>query len=170
MASSLSAGWARYVLERRYGIHASAVRAGSLGRVRLADFDVVVFPSGDYESVVGEALVERLRGWMRDGGTLVTLAEASRWAADEDVELLGTQTERRGGRAAGDDPPEPDKPALYALCGRRQGSGSRRIIASFREPSDAQRGADALRAAGAEVEIALISAVLDDETIPRAFV
>ena len=46
--SSLSAGWTRYVLERRFGQPVTAVRTGSLARANLADFDVVVLPSGNY--------------------------------------------------------------------------------------------------------------------------
>ena len=111
---SYSVGWARYVLERRYGQRTTAVRASSLGRARLADYDVVVFPSGNYGSAVGEGLLDRLRAWMRDGGTVITMAESSRWASREG--LLATETERRGGRAEGDDPPDsgtPDQPIEY---------------------------------------------------------
>ena len=68
-----SVGWARYVLERRYGQRTTAVRASSLGRARLADYDVIVFPSGNYGGEVGEGLLDRLRAWMRDGGTVITM-------------------------------------------------------------------------------------------------
>ncbi len=105
---SYSVGWSRYVLERRYGQRTTAVRASSLGRARLADYDVVVFPSGNYGSVVGDGLLDRLRSWMRDGGTVITMAESSRWASREG--LLAAETERRGGRAEGDDPPDPGTP------------------------------------------------------------
>ena len=105
---SYSVGWARYVLERRYGQRTTAVRASSLGRARLADYDVVVFPSGNYGGTVGDGLLDRLRGWMRDGGTVITMAESSRWASR--AGLLGTETERRGGRAASDDAPDPGTP------------------------------------------------------------
>ena len=105
---SYSVGWARYVLERRYGQRTTAVRASSLGRARLDDYDVVVFPSGNYGSVVGDGLLDRLRTWMRDGGTVITMAESSRWASR--AGLLATETERRGGRAAGEDPPDPGTP------------------------------------------------------------
>ncbi|WP_420463625.1 M14 family zinc carboxypeptidase [Candidatus Palauibacter sp.] len=103
---SLSVGWARYVLERRYGQRTTAVRASSLGRARLTDYDVIVFPSGNYGDAVGDGLLDGLRAWMRDGGTLITMAESSRWASR--AGLLATETERRGGRVEGDDPPEPD--------------------------------------------------------------
>ena len=108
--STYSVGWARYVLERRYGQRTTIVRAASLGRAVLSDYDVVVFPSGNYGSAVGSGLVERLQAWMRDGGTLVTLAEASRWAAREEVGLLATDVERRGGRSADTDPPSEETP------------------------------------------------------------
>ncbi len=107
-ASTLSAGWARYILERRYGVRTTAVRASSLGRVLLDDFDVVVFPSGDYGSSVGSGLLDALRRWMRQGGTLITLAESSRWATS--AELLASVAERRGGHAEGDDPSDDDTP------------------------------------------------------------
>ncbi len=103
-----SVGWARYVLERRFGQRTTAVRASSLDRARLADYDVIVFPSGNYGGVVGDGLLDRLRAWMRDGGTLITMAESSRWASR--AGLLATEPERRGGRAESDDPPEPGTP------------------------------------------------------------
>ena len=97
-AQSLSSGWARYVLERRFGQPTTAVRVGSLRRVDLRSFDVVVLPSGDYTDALNDEAVRRLKDWVRTGGTLVTLAEASRWAAREKVALLETRTELRDGR------------------------------------------------------------------------
>jgi hypothetical protein len=95
--SSLSAGWARWVLERRYGQRVSVVRVSTLRRVELERFDVIVLPSGRYADEVGETLVQRLRAWIREGGTLVALAEAARWLTTDDVGLLATSTELRGG-------------------------------------------------------------------------
>jgi hypothetical protein len=94
-ASSYSAGWARYVLERRYGLPVTAIRGDALARARLSDFDAIVLPSGNYASVLGDDVVGRLRRWMSEGGTLVTMAESSRWAAR--AGLLATGPELRGG-------------------------------------------------------------------------
>jgi len=94
--STYSVGWARYVLERRYGQRTTAVRGSSLGRITLSDYDVIVFPSGDYGSVVGSAMTSRLQGWMRDGGTVITMAQSTLWAAR--AGMLDTEAERRGGR------------------------------------------------------------------------
>jgi len=66
--------------------------------------------------VMGEATRERLQAWMRDGGTLITMAGASQWATRENVGLLRTAYERRGGRPAGEDPPSdgtPEQPIDY---------------------------------------------------------
>ena len=112
--STYSVGWARYVLERRYGQPTVAVRASALGGARLADFDVIVFPSGNYGGSVGEGLRSELRAWMADGGTIVTMANSTAWASRSG--LLSIDVERRGGRAAGEDPPgagTPDQPIEY---------------------------------------------------------
>jgi len=99
--ATYSVGWARYVLEQRYGQRTTVVRASSLGRARLSDFDVVVFPSGNYGGIVGENME-------------ITMAESTRWAAR--VGLLATDAERRGGREEGEDAPSegtPDQPIDY---------------------------------------------------------
>ena len=88
--SSLSAGWTRYVLERRFAQPVTTVRSGSLGRANLADFDVIVLPSGNYAGVIGDAVLNRIKEWIRGGGTLITLAEATRWATVNTVGLLDT--------------------------------------------------------------------------------
>jgi hypothetical protein len=110
-------GWARYVIERRYGQAVTAVRSSSLGRARLSDYDVVVLPSGNYGSVLGGTLADRLRPWMEAGGTLITMAESSRWAARDDVGLLTAQTELRGGAStdseAGGSGAAPEQPIDY---------------------------------------------------------
>jgi hypothetical protein len=109
--SSLSAGWTRFVLERRFGFAASAVRVSSLGRLDLDKVDVLVLPQGSYGSTIGEDAVRRLREWVRGGGTLVTLGEASRWAAGEKVNLIETRTELRGGKPEVEDKDKDAKPS-----------------------------------------------------------
>ncbi len=112
--STYSVGWARYVLERRYGQRTTAVRGSSLSRVRLSDYDVLVFPSGDYGSVVGSAMESRLQDWMRDGGTVITMAQSTLWAAR--AGMLHTEAERRGGRpesTATKDRATPEQPIDY---------------------------------------------------------
>ncbi|MFT5142391.1 MAG: hypothetical protein ACI80V_002383 [Rhodothermales bacterium] len=112
--STNSVGWARYILEQRYAQPTVAVRASSLGRAKLSDYDVIVFPSGNYSRAVSSGLVDELRTWMSDGGTIITMANSSAWATT--AKLLKTTTERRGGRASGTDPESaktPEQPIEY---------------------------------------------------------
>ena len=106
--SSLSAGWARYVLERRFAQPVSAIRVATLRRVDLRKFDVVVMPQGNYEGVIGDGEVARLKDFVRMGGTLITIGEASRWASRDKVGLLSTDTELKDGRS--DESAEAKKP------------------------------------------------------------
>ncbi|HUF68861.1 MAG TPA: M14 family zinc carboxypeptidase [Longimicrobiales bacterium] len=103
--SSQSAGWARWVLEQRYGQRVTAVRVGSFGRLDLADVGVIVVPEGNY---AGSLDVARLRRWIQDGGTLITMGESTRWATRDDVGLLATRAELRAG--SGEEGPEDRQP------------------------------------------------------------
>ncbi|CAN5520197.1 M14 family zinc carboxypeptidase [soil metagenome] len=101
-ASSLSAGWARYVLEQRYGQRVTIMRTSTLQNYNLGDHDVLVLPSGNYNFT--EESLRRLRDWIRSGGTLITVAEASRWAARERTNLLSTHTLWRDGTPEREEP------------------------------------------------------------------
>jgi hypothetical protein len=94
---TLSAGWARYVLERRFEQPVTVVRVASLARADLRRFDVMVLPSGDYEDALEDGAA-RIKEWVRAGGTLITLGDASRWAVREKVGLLDTTAQLRDGR------------------------------------------------------------------------
>ena len=99
--SSQSAGWARYVLERRFGQRVTAVRVSAFMMADLTRFDVVVLPSGNYQQGLNGPALQRLKDWVSAGGTLITIAEASRWATRDGVNLLDTTTELRDGRPEG---------------------------------------------------------------------
>jgi len=53
--------------------------------------------------------LRRLKDWLSAGGTLITLGEASRWAARENVGLLATRTEFRDGRSETQTPEKDQK-------------------------------------------------------------
>ncbi len=132
--STLSAGWSRYVLERRYGQATTAVRASALGRVNFADYDVVVLPSGNYADHISGAVLTRLKEWIRLGGTLVTLADGTRWAATSSAGLLDTNALLKDGKP--DVPPGDSKPT-----GASATSDFDKAIQPDRERPDAQPGA-----------------------------
>jgi hypothetical protein len=117
--SSLSAGWTRYTLERRYGQPATVVRTASLARADFADFDVLVLPSGSYAGSINDAVLNRIKDWLRSGGTLVTLGEATRWATGSSVGLLSTTGLLKDGRP---DAP-PGAPGASGASGAAGASG-----------------------------------------------
>lgn len=101
-ASSLSAGWARYTLEQRFGLRVTAMRTSTLMNFDMSDYDVLVLPSGSYD--YSDVALRRLKDWIRNGGTLITLAEATRWAARDRVDLLDTDPLYRDGTRQKDAP------------------------------------------------------------------
>ena len=101
-SSSLSAGWARYTLEQRFGVRATAMRFSTLQNYDMSDYDVLVLPSGNYN--YSEDGLRRLKDWIRNGGTLITLAEATRWASRDRVGLLSTDPLYRDGTPVKDAP------------------------------------------------------------------
>ena len=93
---SLSAGWTRYTLERRFGVaHRGAhqlARPRQLQRLRRGD--AVGQLRGDDQ----RGRLNRIKDWLRSGGTLITVAEASRWATGSSVGLLDVTTLLKDGR------------------------------------------------------------------------
>ena len=120
--STLSAGWARYALEQRFGQRVTAMRVSTLQNADMRDYDVLVLPSGSYN--FNDDGLRRLKDWIRNGGTLVTIAEASRWAARDRVGLLSTDTLLRDGspeKAV----PEGGAPAVTPAGGTSPTSGAK---------------------------------------------
>jgi hypothetical protein len=107
--ATLSAGFARYILEQRFGQRVTAMRVSTLQNYDMKDYDVLVLPSGNYN--FSDDALRRLKDWIRNGGTLITIAEASRWAARDRVGLLSTDTLLRDGS------PERDAPEVGAAAG-----------------------------------------------------
>jgi hypothetical protein len=91
-----SAGATRFVLEQRYGWPVTVVRTPRLARADLSGFDVLILPDEEasYAATLGEAGAANIREFVRRGGTLVTMAGATRWAADPGNALLSTRRER----------------------------------------------------------------------------
>ena len=100
-ASQYSTGWARFLLEQEYGLPLTLIRARQVAAARLRNFDVLIFPEGSgYADEIGKRGAERIKAWISDGGTLITLGDATQWLTEKDVGLLATATEPRKKPAA----------------------------------------------------------------------
>ncbi|RDV28217.1 peptidase M14 [Alteromonas aestuariivivens] len=91
--SSLSAGATRFVLERQFHYPVTAIRSDTLARADLSHYQVLILPSGHYGDALGERGASNLRQWVKQGGVLITLADATRFAAQSNIGLLDVKRE-----------------------------------------------------------------------------
>jgi hypothetical protein len=83
--SGYSFGWAWYTLDQQYEIPITVLRVGSVANRKLDRFNVLVIPSSRGSSLgseLGESGVERLKQWVEEGGTLITLGSSTDFVRD----------------------------------------------------------------------------------------
>lgn len=88
--SGYSFGWTWFTLDREYEIPTTVLRVGSVAGTPLDRFDVIIVPDAPpapLRAALGEDGVSRIHRWVRDGGTLVTLAGATDFARDSLIAL-----------------------------------------------------------------------------------
>ena len=78
--------WHYFEQELHYPI--TVVEAARLDRVSLADYDVLIWPNGRYD--FSDAQLEKVRDWVRGGGTLVAIQGALRSLAGQSGFALDT--------------------------------------------------------------------------------
>jgi hypothetical protein len=118
--SSISAGQARFVLERQYGYPVTAIRVSVLPAADLSKFQVIIIPGtgGGLASMIQAPVVERLKAWVRNGGVLIGLAGAVNFLSNPQVGLLAVQQESLASEAAkpADAPKPPSAPGAPAAA------------------------------------------------------
>jgi hypothetical protein len=116
--SSYDAGEIWHLLDQRLHLGVSLVDSSRVGRLDLDRYSHVILVSGWWPNLPGwgEEMAGRLGGWVRRGGTLLTLGNAAVWAEDN---LLGTSADEGelpsfagGDRNSedGEDDQEPESP------------------------------------------------------------
>jgi hypothetical protein len=79
-----SYGFAWYQFDERLGYPAAGVTASAVAAGILAEFDVLVMPSaGGLDGALGTVGLDELQRWVRRGGVLITLENATSWLASE---------------------------------------------------------------------------------------
>ena len=97
-----SFGFTWYVMEQRLAYPVTLVDAEFAGGAGMSEFDVLIVPSaGGMAGVLGENGQRRLAQWVRDGGTLITLENATSWLASEAAGLTGLRPRRADTTATG---------------------------------------------------------------------
>ena len=70
--SSISVGEVWHFFEQQIGYPVSIIRSQDVNRVSLSDFNVLIFPDGDYEDFGNE----KLQSWINAGGKLIAMEGA----------------------------------------------------------------------------------------------
>lgn len=73
-----------FLLNTHLGLPLTKLDVNSLNRVNLTRYTTLVLVSGSY-SGLGKEGTERIKAWVRAGGTLITFKTASEWAIKEDL-------------------------------------------------------------------------------------
>ena len=92
--SQTSYGAVWWSLEHRYGVRFTPVPLRALAGGDLSQFNVIIIPSGSsgaMNRLVGKDGADRLRNWMRGGGTLVTMGGSTAWAAGSGADLTSAR-------------------------------------------------------------------------------
>ncbi|HAS42122.1 MAG TPA: zinc carboxypeptidase [Microscillaceae bacterium] len=76
--TSYDVGEVWHLLDTRYHMPASIVEKSRIRRIDLSRYSVIVMVNGSYNDLNSQ--VPRLRRWLRNGGTLITIKNANRWA------------------------------------------------------------------------------------------
>jgi hypothetical protein len=77
--SSYEVGEAWHLLDQRFAMTPTLLEASSVNRADLNRYNVIVMVNGWY-SDLSESAVNRLKNWVRNGGTLITTKGATSWA------------------------------------------------------------------------------------------
>ncbi len=79
--STTSMGSLWYLLDNKLRYRASLLNSYQLNMVDLEKYNVLVLPSGGYKTL-GKAGIEKLKGWVEAGGTLVGVGSGAAFVAD----------------------------------------------------------------------------------------
>ncbi|HEU4470420.1 MAG TPA: M14 family zinc carboxypeptidase [Flavisolibacter sp.] len=102
------AGQIWFLLNHQLGLPVVKIDALSLERAPLKRYNTLILPGGSY-STWNKATVDKIKAWVADGGTLVTLQNASAWAVQNELVkeklLEDAPSEGRSNRTAAAAPP-----------------------------------------------------------------
>lgn len=87
--ASYSYGVIHYLFEREFDLLFTRISAKNL--FNLGDFNVVVMPSGNYRNQLSTSQLEEFKKWIRSGGTVVAVAGATQWLAEDTLRISGVK-------------------------------------------------------------------------------
>jgi len=75
-ASSTEAGEIWHLMDQRLSLPITKMDLTNLGRAQLNKYNTIVLVSGNYD----KSVADKIKPWVQNGGTLVTIKSASEWA------------------------------------------------------------------------------------------
>ncbi len=114
-----SFGYLWYLLDRQIGMDHDRIDLAQIRQVPLTDFDVLVFPSGNYEDRVGDKVKESLDGWIKSGGVLVAIGDAVSWLQDKELTSIKRWTAPKKEDAKAVEDPEASEPPVEKQLAQR---------------------------------------------------
>lgn len=93
--SSGEAGEIWHLLDTKIGMPVTKVMTSSVGRIDWKKYNTLILPSANY-SGLGKNTIDRIKQWVREGGTVITLRSATSWAISSKFvnEKFGDRPER----------------------------------------------------------------------------
>lgn len=73
------AGEVWHLLDQRIGMPITKIDILNLGRANLSRYNTIVMVNGNY-SLIDKIVTEKIKTWVQNGGTLITLKTGSEWA------------------------------------------------------------------------------------------
>jgi hypothetical protein len=75
------AGEVWHLLDQRYAMPPTMIDIAALNRINLSKYTTVVMVGGTY-GTISKSEEDKLRSWIQNGGTLITMTEAIRWGVN----------------------------------------------------------------------------------------
>ncbi|WP_448517986.1 M14 family zinc carboxypeptidase [Rhodoflexus sp.] len=92
--SSYDVGEIWHLFDNRFRIPISVVDLRDAGRANLDRYNTIIMANGSYPEI-GQALQNRLKSWVQNGGTLIAIENAVAWAARNGLTDASFKPERR---------------------------------------------------------------------------
>ncbi len=74
--SSLSYGAIWHFFEQQLNYPITSINTDDIGRAPLENFDVIVMPEGWYGRILNDNAIDKIKDWVRSGGTLIAMGRA----------------------------------------------------------------------------------------------
>ncbi|WP_439128464.1 M14 family metallopeptidase [Polaribacter sp.] len=94
--SSLSFGEVWHFFETQLQYPTTNINSDNFSRTDLSKYDVIVMPSGYYNSVLNKSTLEKVKKWVRSGGTLLAIGNALNSFANKKGFALKTKKNEDG--------------------------------------------------------------------------